>query len=68
VRHRGTLVDVTIEEMGTVPLFGAPARFEKTPARIDTPPPRLSADTRDVLAGIGVQEDELAGLKARGVI
>jgi crotonobetainyl-CoA:carnitine CoA-transferase CaiB-like acyl-CoA transferase len=54
--------------IGVVPLFGLTARFEKTPARITASPPRLSADTAAVLAGVGVTETELTALKAKGVV
>jgi crotonobetainyl-CoA:carnitine CoA-transferase CaiB-like acyl-CoA transferase len=68
VRHRRVLEGVAVADLGTVPLFGLTARFEKTPGRITSPPPPLSADTRAVLAGIGVSESQLADLKARGVV
>lgn len=68
VKHRQTLKDVTVEGIGSIPLFTLTAKFEKTPGDITLPPPRLSAHTAEVLAGIGITEDELAALKARHVI
>ena len=68
IRHRGTLQDVPVEGIGTLPLFGLTARFEKTPGKITAPPPRLSAHTAEVLAEVGVTAAELPDLKARGVI
>lgn len=68
VKHRQTLKDVTVEGIGSIPLFTLTAKFEKTPGDITSPPPRLSAHTAEVLAGIGITEDELAALKARHVI
>ncbi|MBM3286609.1 MAG: CoA transferase [Candidatus Eisenbacteria bacterium] len=68
VRHRGTLKDVAVEGIGTVPLFGLTALFEKTPGQITAPPPRLSAHTADVLATLGVGSDELATLKSKGIV
>ena len=68
VRLRGVLEDVPVPGIGTLPLFGLTARFEKTPGRITASPPRLSADTAAVLAGVGVTETELADLKAKGVV
>ena len=68
VRHRQVLEDVPVPGIGVVPLFGLTARFEKTPGRITASPPRLSADTAAVLAGVGVTETELTALKAKGVV
>jgi formyl-CoA transferase len=68
VVHRQSLRDVPIEGLGTYKLFGMTAQFEKTPGAITAPPPRLSADTADVLGAIGVDAQELAALKAKGVV
>jgi crotonobetainyl-CoA:carnitine CoA-transferase CaiB-like acyl-CoA transferase len=68
VKHRGTLKDVAVEGIGNIPLFNLTAKFEKTPGDITAPPPRLSAHTAEVLAGIGINENELAALKAKHVI
>jgi CoA:oxalate CoA-transferase len=68
VRHRGTLKQVPVEGLGTVPLFGLTAQFEKTPGDITAPPPRLSAHTAEVLAGVGVTPEELATLKSKGIV
>ncbi len=68
IEHRETLKDVPVEGIGTVPLFTLTAKFDQTPGDITSPPPRLSAHTAEVLAGIGIAEDELADLKAKHVI
>jgi crotonobetainyl-CoA:carnitine CoA-transferase CaiB-like acyl-CoA transferase len=68
VRHRNVLETVEVEGIGAVPLFGLTARFEKTPGAVTAPPPALSADTAEVLAGVGVNRAELSELKAKGVI
>jgi len=68
VKHRKTLKDVTVEGIGDIPLFNLTAKFEKTPGDITAPPPRLSAHTAEVLAGIGITENELAALKAKHVV
>jgi crotonobetainyl-CoA:carnitine CoA-transferase CaiB-like acyl-CoA transferase len=68
VRHRGTLKQVPVEGLGTLPLFGLTAKFEKTPGEITAPPPRLSAHTAEVLAGVGVSPEELATLKSKGIV
>jgi formyl-CoA transferase len=68
VQHRGTLKQVPVEGLGTLPLFGLTAKFEKTPGDITAPPPRLSAHTAEVLAGVGVSPEELATLKSKGIV
>jgi len=68
IKHREALKDVPVEGVGTIPLFTLTAKFEQTPGDITSPPPRLSAHTAEVLAGIGITEDELAALKTKQVI
>jgi len=68
IKHRETLKDVPVEGVGTIPLFTLTAKFEKTPGDITSPPPRLSAHTAEVLAGVGITKDELAALKTKQVI
>jgi crotonobetainyl-CoA:carnitine CoA-transferase CaiB-like acyl-CoA transferase len=68
IKHRETLKDVPVEGVGTIPLFTLTAKFEQTPGDITSPPPRLSAHTAEVLAGIGITKDELAILKTKHVI
>ena len=68
IRHRRTLKEVAVEGLGTMPLFGLTAKFEKTPGDITAPPPRLSAHTAEVLAGVGVTPEDLAALKSKGVV
>jgi formyl-CoA transferase len=68
IKHRETLKDVLVEGIGSVPLFTLTAKFEQTPGDITAPPPRLSAHTAEVLAGIGITKEELAALKTKHVI
>jgi len=68
IEHRQALRDVAIEGLGTYKLFGMTAQFAKTPGAITAPPPRLSADTADVLGEIGVDAETLAALKTKGVV
>jgi CoA:oxalate CoA-transferase len=68
IEHRETLKDVPVEGIGTIPLFTLTAKFDQTPGDITSPPPRLSEHTAEVLAGIGIADDELADLKTKHVI
>jgi crotonobetainyl-CoA:carnitine CoA-transferase CaiB-like acyl-CoA transferase len=68
VRHRGTLQTVAAEGIGPLKLFSLTARFEKTPGEVNSPPPRLGADTGAVLAEVGYSPSDIAGLRSRGVV
>ena len=68
VLHRGTLQTVHAEGIGDLKLFNLTAKFEKTPAYIETPPPRLSEHTDEVLARLGYSGEEIAGLRKIGAI
>jgi len=68
VRHRETLKDVTVDGIGTIPLFNLTAKFSATPGDITAPPPRISEHTEEVLAGIGITAEEVAILKEQGVV
>jgi crotonobetainyl-CoA:carnitine CoA-transferase CaiB-like acyl-CoA transferase len=68
VAHRGVLQDVPVEGVGSIKLFGLTALFEKGHGTITSPPPKLGAHTRNVLAEIGVDETAFEALKAQGVV
>ncbi len=68
VKHRGILKEINAEGIGTLKLFGLAAQFSDTPGELNAPPPRLSAHTAEVLAGVGVNKEELAVLKEKKVI
>jgi crotonobetainyl-CoA:carnitine CoA-transferase CaiB-like acyl-CoA transferase len=68
VVHRHVLHEVPVAGIGAPKLFGLTAQFAKSPGRIEAPPPRLSEHTGEVLAALGVTQDEMRALKAKGVI
>ncbi len=68
VAHRRTLRSVSVPGIGDVPLFSLTALFEKTPGGIDTPPPRLSEHTEEILAGAGFTSEEIDGMRSRGIV
>ena len=59
---------VPVAGFGEVEVFGLTAAFEKTPGAVDAPPPELGAHNAEVFARLGFSPEELAALKARGVI
>lgn len=68
VAHRGTIQTVTEPGIGPLDLFTLTAKFEKTPGAIDTPPPRLSADTEQILIGLGYDTGTIATFREQGVV
>ena len=54
--------------IGDLRLFNLTAKFEKTPASIDAPPPRLSAHTDAILGGLGYTAEAIAALRQKGVV
>ena len=56
------------EGIGELKLFGLTAKFDKTPGAIESPPPRLSGHTAEILGGLGYSRDEVAQLKERGIV
>jgi formyl-CoA transferase len=66
--HRGTIQTVAEPGIGDLRLFNLTAKFEKTPASIDAPPPRLSAHTDAILGGLGYSPEAIAALRRKGVV
>ncbi|MFZ5908763.1 MAG: CaiB/BaiF CoA transferase family protein [Chloroflexota bacterium] len=67
-QHRQVLEEVETPGIGKVKIFNMTAKFSKTPARIETPPPTLSQHTEEILASLGYTADEVKALKEKRVI
>jgi crotonobetainyl-CoA:carnitine CoA-transferase CaiB-like acyl-CoA transferase len=68
VTHQEMVLDVPHPGHGTVRMTGFPVKLSHTPCRINHPAPDLGADTEAVLAETGYSAQEIADLKADGVI
>ena len=68
VQVRGMTVEMPHPLAGNVRLVASPMKFSDTPVQYRLPPPLLGEHTEAVLAEIGVAADELASLRADGVV
>lgn len=68
IKHRSTIQDVNVPGIGNVKLFNLTAKFEKTPANIDSPPPHLSEHTAEILNSLGYSNSDISALKEKGII
>jgi len=55
-------------ELGRIPVTGFPVKMQEAPAAVHHPVPRLGEHTREVLAELGLDDEELKALEAQGVI
>ncbi len=66
--HRGTLQTIQAEGIGNLQLFNLTPKFEKAQARIESPPPKLSKHTNEILTGLGYSGEQIEMLRRSGVI
>jgi formyl-CoA transferase len=68
VLHRQTLQTIHADGIGALKLFNVTAKFEKTPAAIESPPPRLSEHTNEILSCLGYSKERIETLRKSGAI
>lgn len=68
IAGREALIALPDEEMGELPMHNVTPRLSATPGTIRTPAPTLGQHTAELLAELGIEADELARLKAAGVV
>ena len=62
------IAEVEQPGIGKIKIFNLTAKFSKTPAQIEMPPPRLSENTGDILGELGYSAEEIKTLKEKSVI
>jgi formyl-CoA transferase len=68
LRQRGAVVDLTHPARGTLPFPGCPVHLDASPVRIE-PAPSLGQHNPEVFSKLlGFSADDLAQLRARGVV
>ena len=69
VAAREMIVEVDHPTAGRIRLTGIPAKFSRTPGRVQAPPPLLGEHTEEILTGLlGYSAEAIARLRAAGVI
>lgn len=68
VRHLDMVQHVTRADGSDLPLLRGPVSIDGVAPRIRKAPPALGQDTREVLAGLGLTEDQVQGLVDAGIV
>ncbi len=68
IKHRNTIVNIEEPEIGEIPVFTLTAKFNKTPGKVESPPPRLAAHTNEILKMLNYTDEEIKIFKENGII
>jgi CoA:oxalate CoA-transferase len=68
ILHRETMKTIQVEGIGDLKLFNLTAKFGKTPGKLETPPPRLSQHTAEILRDLGYSEEQVRELRKAGTV
>jgi formyl-CoA transferase len=68
VQHLGIAADIDTLPFGPTQLVGQPLGMSRTPTSMAAHPPDRGEHTEEILAGLGLSSDEIAGLRERQII
>jgi crotonobetainyl-CoA:carnitine CoA-transferase CaiB-like acyl-CoA transferase len=68
VRAREILLELPDPEMGSIPMHAVVPRLSETPGEIRAPAPMLGEHNREIFRTLGLDDDDLAALRKRGVV
>jgi crotonobetainyl-CoA:carnitine CoA-transferase CaiB-like acyl-CoA transferase len=68
VRHLGLAQPVRSHERGEVELVGQPILMSRTTGRVRTPPPLMGEHSDEILAELGYDRQQIADLRAAGIL
>ena len=68
VRHLGIVQTVDSPALGPLSLLGQPVSLDRTPSALARAAPEPGEHTEEILAEIGYSTDDIAALRARGVL
>jgi formyl-CoA transferase len=68
VQHLGLARQLTHPKLGPIQVLGVPTTLSRTPGAVCTPAPEKGEHSTEILREIGVSDEEIARLRAEGVI
>ncbi len=68
IQVRNTFSTLEVDGIGFIKVFNLTAKFEKTPGFAESPPPKLSQHTEEILSLVGISSDEVRALRNEGVV
>jgi len=68
VKHLDMSATVNTPVMGAIDLIKQPVVLERTPSSVKVAPPERGSDTQDILAELGVSEDDLSRMRDEHII